>query len=145
MWSIFKFILFIAIACFSFRLSAQKRDTITTETGLKIIQLKAGNGIKPKDGQKLKVFYRGVLRNGKEFDSNMGGKSPFKFTVGKKEVIPGWDEGFKLMSKGERAILIVPSKLAYGKNGVKDPEDDRKYMIPPDAELLFEVELVDFK
>jgi FKBP-type peptidyl-prolyl cis-trans isomerase len=91
------------------------------------------------------VFYRGVLRNGKEFDSNMGNKSPFKFKLGKKEVIPGWDEGFKLMSKGEKAILIVPAKLAYGKSGVKDPEDDRKYMIPPDSELLFEVELVDFK
>jgi FKBP-type peptidyl-prolyl cis-trans isomerase len=141
----FRLILFIGISFLSIQLSAQKRDTITTETGLKIIRLKPGNGINPKDGQTLKVFYRGVLRNGKEFDSNMGNKSPFKFKLGKKEVIPGWDEGFKLMSKGEKAILIVPAKLAYGKSGVKDPEDDRKYMIPPDSELLFEVELVDFR
>jgi FKBP-type peptidyl-prolyl cis-trans isomerase len=139
-----KHILVIVFAFISISVFAQKKDTITTSTGLKYIQLKAGNGIKPKDGQKLKVIYKGTLRDGKVFDSNVGA-APFKFTLGKKEVIPGWDEGFKLMSKGEKGILIIPSKLGYGKSGVKDPEDETKYMIPQNADLIFEVELVDFK
>jgi len=123
---------------------AQKNDTIKTKSGLKYVQVKPGNGKKPTDGQKLKVLYRGTLKDGTVFDSNMDG-APFKFTLGKKEVIPGWDEGFKLMSAGEKGYLIIPAKLAYGKNGVKDEENPGKYTIPPNAELIFEVELVGFK
>lgn len=120
------------------------KDTITTPSGLKYVCLKKGDGVKPVAGQKLKVFYTGKFMNGKEFESNRG-SSPFKFTLGKREVIPGWDEGFPLMSKGEKGVLIIPSKLAYGKRGSKDPFDESVYSIPPDTDLIFEVELVNFK
>ncbi|MBX9852601.1 MAG: FKBP-type peptidyl-prolyl cis-trans isomerase [Cytophagaceae bacterium] len=131
---------FVYVAGFS-----QKKDTVTTKSGLKYVQIKAGNGVKPKDGQKLKVMYRGTLKDGTVFDQNMDTGIPFKFTLGKKEVIPGWEEGFKLMSVGEKAYLIIPAKLAYGKNGVKNEDEPGKYVIPPNADLIFEVELVSAK
>lgn len=130
--------LLFSIAAFS------QKDTVITKSGLKYVQIKAGNGVKPVDGQKLKVLYKGTLKNGSVFDSNING-SPFKFTLGKKEVIPGWDEGFKLMSAGEKGTLFTPSKLAYGSRGVENPDDISKYIIPPNADLIFEVELVSFK
>lgn len=134
----FCLILFFNIAAFS------QKDTIKTPSEIKYVQLKPGNGKKPVDGQKLKVLYKGTLKDGSVFDSNIGG-SPFKFTLSKKEVIPGWDEGFKLMSSGEKGTLFIPSKLAYGSRGVENPDDVKKYIIPPNADLIFEVELVSFK
>jgi peptidylprolyl isomerase len=121
---------------------SQKKDTVTTASGIKYVQLKAGNGPKPVDGSTVKVYYRAKFMNGKEFESNYGGK-PFKFVIGKKEVIPGWEEGLKMMSKGEKAVFVIPAKMAYGKRGSKD--DDDKYIVPPDTDLIFEIELVDFK
>lgn len=122
----------------------QHKDTIKTNSGLKYVQVRPGNGAKPKDGQKLKVFYRGTLEDGTIFDSNMDYQA-FKFTLGSREVIPGWEEGFKLMSQGEKGYLFVPSKLAYGNEGVRSPKDPSMYIIPPNANLIFEVELVDVK
>lgn len=130
--------LWLSLAAFS------QKDTVTTESGLKYVQIKAGSGPKPVNGQKLKVFYDGTLKDGSVFDSNING-SPFKFVLGKKEVIPGWDEGFKLMSAGEKGYLLIPSKLAYGNRGVENPEAPGKYIIPPGADLIFQVELVSFK
>lgn len=122
---------------------AQKKDTVTTTSGIKYIQLKPGSGAKPVDGSTVKVYYRAkFLKNGKEFETNYGGK-PFKFTIGKKEVIPGWEEALKMMTKGEKALFVIPAKMAYGKRGSKDDEDN--YIVPPDTDLIFEIELVDFK
>lgn len=116
------------------------KDTVTTASGIKYVQLKAGKGEKPKDGSKVKVLFSGSFLNGEEFESNFGG-SPFEFTVGKHEVIPGWEEAVKLMSKGEKAVFVIPAKLAYGKRGSKD--DDGTVIIPPDTDLVFEIKLVD--
>jgi len=121
----------------------QAQDTLKTASGLKYLVVKKGTGVKPTKGQKVKVLYTGRLENGKEFDSSK--QTPFKFTLDAKEVIPGWDEGFKLMHEGEKGILMVPSKLAYGKNGVPDEENPGKYIIPPNADLNFEVELISVK
>lgn len=129
------------ICCVSY---AQTKDTIITQSGLKYVQVRAGEGGRPKGGDKLKVAYTGKLMDGKIFDAAKSSK-PYKFTLYNKEVIPGWDEGFALMSKGEKGVLIIPASLAYGKGGVKDPEDEGKYIIPPGATLLFEVELIDFR
>ena len=139
-----KTFLFVSIALFFNTLCFSQKDTVKTQSGLKFVQLKSGKGDKPVDGQKLKVLYNGTLKDGTVFDSNIKG-SPFKFTLGKREVIPGWDEGFKLMSTGEKGILFVPAKLAYGTRGVENPDDLKKYIIPPNADLIFEVELVGFK
>lgn len=123
---------------------SQSKDTTTTQSGLKYVQIIPGKGVKPETGQRLKVRYRGTLMDGTIFDSNME-DAPFKFTLGNKEVIPGWEEGFKLMSAGEKGYLIIPSSLGYGKKGVKSPDDPKKYLIPPDADLIFEVELISVK
>ncbi|MFN6945181.1 MAG: FKBP-type peptidyl-prolyl cis-trans isomerase [Cytophagaceae bacterium] len=137
----------LVFLAFSFSISlasAQQKDTITTPSGLKYVCTKKGDGENPQKGQKIKVYYTGKFLNGTAFESNRGDK-PFKFTLGKREVIPGWDEGFLLMSKGEKGVLIIPSHLAYGKRGVKNPYNDQIYDIPPNTDLIFEVEVVSFK
>lgn len=140
-----KIMLAIALMAFSAGAFAQKKDTITTPSGLKYVQISPGNGTaKPVKGSKLKVRYRGTLPDGIVFDSNMG-DAPFKFTMDAKEVIPGWEEGFKLMTEGEKGYLIIPARLAYGKKGVQHPEDAGVYIIPPNSDLIFEVELLSFK
>jgi len=96
-------------------------------------------------GSKIKVNYTGKLKNGDMFDSTVDQGKPFKFKLGAGEVIKGWDEGFALMSKGEKGILIIPPELGYGKKGAPDPYEDNIYIIPPNAMLIFEVELLDFK
>ncbi|MBW8049274.1 MAG: hypothetical protein FVQ77_02815 [Cytophagales bacterium] len=135
---------FICYLLFMFDLNAQS-DTIVTKSGLKYVQIKPGNGEKPMKGSKIKVNYTGKLKNGDIFDSTADQGKPFKFKLGAGEVIKGWDEGFALMSKGEKGILIIPPELGYGKKGVPDPYEDNIYVIPPNATLAFEVELLDFK
>ncbi|MBC7450830.1 MAG: FKBP-type peptidyl-prolyl cis-trans isomerase [Cytophagales bacterium] len=124
--------------------TASASDTITTQSGLKYVRLKEGNGIHPKSGQTAKVIYSRKSSTGRVVESNEG-HAPFKFVIDAKEVIPGWDEAVKLMSKGEKGILIVPPSLAYKDKGVKDPNNEGVYIIPPNATLHFVIELVDFK
>ncbi len=124
--------------------SGKAQDTLKTASGLKYVMLTKGTGKQPAKGQKVKVHYTGKFENGKVFDSSKDA-GPFKFTLGAKEVIPGWDEGFMLMHEGEKGILIVPAKLAYGTKGVPDDDHPGKYIIPPDATLTFEVELISVK
>jgi FKBP-type peptidyl-prolyl cis-trans isomerase len=124
--------------------SGQAQDTLKTASGLRYMVLTKGHGPQPSKGQKVKVHYTGKFQNGKVFDSSKEA-GPFKFTLGAKEVIPGWDEGFMLMHEGEKGILLVPSALAYGKRGVPDEDNPGKYIIPPNADLSFEVELLSVK
>src|SRR6478736_439164 len=128
-------ILFI-FSLISFSLSAQ--DTITTASGLKYIRKTAGTGKQATTHSIVKMYYKGTLPGGKMFDTNMGGK-PFKFEIDNKEVIPGWDEGVKMMKAGEKGVFIIPAKLAYGKVGVRDPEDESQWIVPPNSILVFEV------
>ncbi len=108
-----------------------------TESGLYYVEIKKGTGKKAEVGKRVKVLYTGKLLDGTKFDSSAahGGK-PFEFTLGKHQVIKGWDEGIAKMRVGGKAELIMPSKLAYGKRG-----GGKK--IPPYSPLVFEVELVD--
>lgn len=106
-----------------------------TESGLYTKIEKEGNGDKPKKGQKVSVHYKGMLLDGTVFDSSYSRKEPIEFTIGVGQVILGWDEGIMLLSKGAKATFVIPSDLAYGAAGAGG-------VIPPNAPLIFEVELV---
>ena len=114
------------------------KETETTESGLKIVRVKKAekDAIKPSIGDNVVVPYTGYFEDGKIFDSSVRRGEPITFTLGKGQVIKGWEEGISLLAKGEKARLIIPYNLAYGENG-------RPPAIPPKANLIFDVELVD--
>ncbi len=115
----------------------QYPDAITTPSGLKYIVVEEGNGGEsPAKGATVKAHYTGKLLNGKKFDSSYDRGEPISFPVGAGRVIKGWDEAFLSMTKGEKRILIIPPSLGYGPSG-RGP-------IPPNATMVFDVELVDF-
>ena len=105
-----------------------------TASGLQITDLVVGEGEEAKAGQTVSVNYLGTLQNGKEFDSSYG-RGPFSFPLGAGRVIKGWDEGVAGMRVGGKRKLVIPPDLAYGSRGAGG-------VIPPDATLLFEVELL---
>ncbi|MCJ7466905.1 MAG: peptidylprolyl isomerase [Maribacter sp.] len=107
-----------------------------TESGLRYKIIQKGSGTKAKKGSKVSVHYEGSLLNGKVFDSSYKRKEPIDFQLGVGQVIPGWDEGIALLEVGDKARLLIPSELAYGSAGAGG-------VIPPDATLLFDVELMD--
>ena len=112
-------------------------NAVKTASGLMYVVTKQGHGAKPAKGTLIKAHYNGTLINGKKFDSSIDRGQPFEFNVGMHQVIPGWDEAFLDMKKGEKRTLIIPSKLGYGDAGAPPT-------IPPKATLIFEVELIDF-
>jgi peptidylprolyl isomerase len=109
----------------------------TTKSGLKYIILQQGNGPKADSGKTVVVHYSGYLPDGTRFDSSVERDEPFSFVVGLKMVIPGWEEGISLLNKGSKARFIIPSALAYGPRQVGK--------IPPNSNLIFDVELLDVK
>ena len=105
-----------------------------TPSGLRITDLELGTGAEAIAGQSVSVNYRGSLTNGKEFDSSYG-RGPFSFRLGGGQVIQGWDEGVAGMKVGGKRKLVIPPDLGYGSRGAGG-------VIPPDATLIFEVELL---
>ena len=109
-----------------------------TVSGLRYKIIQEGNGKKATKGSVVSVHYKGQLDNGQVFDSSYSRKQPIDFTLGIGQVIPGWDEGIQLLKVGDKARFVIPSNLAYGSQGAGG-------VIPPNAILVFDVELMDVK
>jgi FKBP-type peptidyl-prolyl cis-trans isomerase FkpA len=121
---------------------AQTEKAVKTPSGLQIIDTKVGTGAQPKTGQICVMHYTGWLyengAKGKKFDSSVDRGQPFEFTIGTQQVIGGWDEGVSTMKVGGKRTLIIPPALGYGARGAGG-------VIPPNATLIFDVELLAVK
>ncbi len=108
---------------------------VTTPSGLTYTDLKPGDGAQAKAGDTVQVHYTGTLESGKKFDSSRDRGAPFVFQVGVGQVIKGWDEGIAGMNVGGQRKLVIPAHLGYGASGAAG-------VIPPNATLIFDVELL---
>jgi FKBP-type peptidyl-prolyl cis-trans isomerase len=121
---------------------AQAGKPVTTASGLQIIDTKVGTGASPRTGQTCVMHYTGWLYDngakGKKFDSSVDRGEPFEFKIGTRQVIAGWDEGVASMKVGGKRTLIIPAALGYGAQGAGN-------VIPPNATLMFDVELLGVK
>jgi peptidylprolyl isomerase len=122
--------------------AADAQPVTTTPSGLKIIDVKVGTGPAPKPGQTCVMHYTGWLykngEKGAKFDSSLDRNQPFSFPIGQHQVIAGWDEGVATMKVGGKRTLIIPPELGYGARGAGG-------VIPPNATLIFDVELLGVK
>jgi peptidyl-prolyl cis-trans isomerase A (cyclophilin A) len=109
-----------------------------TESGLRYQIIQKGSGVQAEKGKKVSVHYQGALENGQVFDSSYKRKQPIDFQLGVGQVIEGWDEGIALLKVGDKARFVIPSYLGYGSSGAGG-------VIPPNATLVFDVELMDVK
>ncbi len=108
---------------------------ITTDSGLQYVDITEGTGAMPQSGQRVTVHYTGTLEDGTKFDSSRDRGRPFTFQIGVGQVIKGWDEGVSTMRVGGQRKLVIPAELGYGSRGAGG-------VIPPNATLIFDVELL---
>ena len=139
---VFALMILLATACSSASPGAAGSggggQEVTTPSGLKYTDEVVGTGKQPQPGQTAIVHYTGWTLDGKKFDSSKDKNQPFQFPLGAGRVIKGWDEGVATMKVGGKRILIVPPELGYGARGFPP-------VIPPNATLKFEVELLDVR
>jgi len=114
---------------------SENQDTVITDSDLKYIVIEKGSGEQAISGKAVEVHYTGMLTNGKVFDSSIERGEPIEFILGEGQVIQGWDEGIALMNVGDKLRLIIPPEIGYGEKGAGD-------VIPPNATLIFDVELI---
>jgi FKBP-type peptidyl-prolyl cis-trans isomerase len=119
-------------------IKSKNGDKMKTASGLEYIEVEAGTGAQAESGKTVSVHYTGKFQDGKVFDSSVSRGDPITFRLGVGQVIKGWDEGIALMKVGGKAQLIIPSALGYGERGAGG-------VIPPNATLVFDVELVAVK
>jgi FKBP-type peptidyl-prolyl cis-trans isomerase len=114
-------------------LSRPPVSCLTTPGGVQYVVLRPGTGSSPAKGARVAVYYQGYLPDGRRFDSTLAPSRPLRVQVGRGKVIPGWDELLLLLPAGTRARAWIPARLAYGATGVPSPEDDSRYLIPPNT------------
>ena len=131
-------LLAVLLSCFVFAGAQQVGEVVTLKGGLQLLDLIEGEGLDARRGDEVTVHYTGWLTNGEKFDSSKDRGRPFVFQLGKGRVIEGWDLGVVGMKTGGKRKLMIPAKLAYGKRGAGAA-------IPPDSDLVFEVELLKVK
>ena len=115
-----------------------KKNIKVTESGMEYEVIKEGTGPSPKRGDSVTVHYSGWLEDGTKFDSSVDRKQPFTFKLGVGQVIQGWDDGIATMKVGGKSKFFIPPELGYGSRGAGG-------VIPPNAKLIFEVELLSIK
>ena len=113
-----------------------------TPGGVRFVFRERGAGPLARPGQRVAVRYTGFLPDGHVFDATAASGGPLRFRVGRQEVIAGWDELLPLLPVGSRVRAWIPAALAYGAPGVRDPDDESRYLIPPDTELVFELQVL---
>ncbi len=118
--------------------SCARKNTGVTESGMKYEIIKEGTGASPKRGDSVTVHYTGWLEDGTKFDSSVDRNLPFTFKLGVGQVIQGWDDGVATMRVGGKTKFFIPPELGYGSRGAGG-------VIPPNAKLIFEVELLSIK
>lgn len=116
-------------------MSEENQNIVTTPSGLQYVDVVEGTGATPESGQKVTVHYTGTLEDGTKFDSSRDRNRPFEFRIGQGQVIRGWDEGLSTMKVGGQRRLVIPPQLGYGARGAGG-------VIPPNATLIFDVELL---
>ena len=116
-------------------MAEEASNVVTTDSGLQYEVIAEGDGATPQPGNRVFVHYVGTLEDGTKFDSSRDRGRPFDFTIGRGQVIKGWDEGVGMMQVGDRRKLIIPPELGYGARGAGG-------VIPPNATLIFDVELL---
>jgi FKBP-type peptidyl-prolyl cis-trans isomerase FkpA len=132
-----KLVLFLSIILLSVGCTKkEEKKQIPEVKDLLMQELTVGTGEEAKDGDTVKVHYRGTFLDGKEFDSSHSRNQPFEFKLGAKQVIEGWEIGVRGMKAGSKRVLIVPPHMAYGEKGAGG-------IIPPNTPLKFEVELLE--
>ena len=114
----------------------------TTRGGVRFVFHERGAGPQAQPGSRVAVRYTGFLPDGHIFDATAASGGPLRFRVGRQEVIAGWDELLPLLPAGSRVRAWIPAALAYGATGVRDPDDDTRYLIPPNTTLVFELQVV---
>ena len=113
-----------------------------TRSGVRFVFRERGAGPQAQPDSRVAVRYTGFLPDGHVFDANVASGGPLRFRVGRGEVISGWDELLPLLPAGSRVRAWVPAALAYGVTGVRDPDDDTRYLIPPNTDLVFELQVL---
>lgn len=128
----------IAVVAYFVFQNFNRPEQTTTSSGLIIEDMVVGSGPEAKTGDTVSVHYTGYLVSGQKFDSSLDRAEPFAFTIGAGKVIRGWDEGVAGMKVGGKRKLNIPPELAYGESGYEG-------VIPPNATLIFEIELLEIK
>jgi FKBP-type peptidyl-prolyl cis-trans isomerase len=135
-------LLVVALAATRSAQAASPTDTLRTPGGVRYVIHHPGTGKLPSPDGRVQVHYTGFFTSGLYFDTSATDGRPLRVHLGRHEVIPGWEELLPLLPAGARVWAYIPAHLAYGSKGARDPDDELRFRIPPNTDLIFELEIV---